>query len=429
MTVSIQKICELFWQLEERYDLLDMQIDGVKAWQALRMHLYSQLAVRAKLFTQIHAPTSRREKLTGFLSYVHNAVRHSSLNLKARQQLIVAHPRSKKVDGQSIDIYTHDLEQELLQQGLSFYELDRPQHGRHMKARQDFRIPIDDLVLLRKGLSPLVAIRKPQHKLLREVNSNIAQALQTDLDVDKMLHRYAQQFTVDHALYARILDRVQPKEIKLVVSYGGDMAPLIAAAKARKIPVQELQHGNLSRHHLGYSFPGRKAPLDYFPDYFLAWNQMWKEAIDWPIDDDKVRIEPFRFLQRQKQKYAQLPRNDKQLVVISQGALGEDIAAMLLKHFARFAGWRIKYKLHPGEFSTWKNYPSLRALAQKKEVEILYDADLYKIFSQSGWQMGVYSTALYEGVEFGCQSLLLDLPGLHEHMQPFLAHHRPEILK
>ena len=427
MQPSIKKICEMIWQLEERYHLLDMDIDGVKAWQAQRMTLYSQIAVRSELFSQVHAPTSGTEKLKGLFGFGKNALLHGSLALKPRDVLIVSHPRTKLVDGQNIDIYTHYLEQELIQKGISFYELDRSHHGLHLKAATDFRVPVDDMVLLRKALSPLIAISGEQHTLLRELESKVQDALKINIDIDTMLHRYAQRFRVEQALYARVLDRVQPKEIRIVVSYS-DMQPLVAAAKKRSIVVKELQHGNFSQYHLGYSFPGRSAQLDYFPDHFLAWNSFWKNAIDWPIDDDNVGIEPFRYLQQQRQKYAQLHSDDKQLVVISQGALGEQIAAKILKNFSRFADYQIKYKLHPGEFANWKSYPSLLKLADKSNVEILFDTDLYKLFSQSAWQLGVYSTALYEGVEFGCKTILLDLPGLQEHMRPFIKHYDAEIL-
>lgn len=427
MRATIQNICELFWQLEDRYDLLDMDIAGVKVWQAQRMTLYSQIAQRSGLFNQVHAPTSRREKIMGLLGFAQNALHHSSLNLQARSRLVVSHPRSKLVDDAYIDIYTHYLEQEFLQQGLSFYELDRAHHAKHLKTQCDYRIPIDDMALLHKSLRPLVALDHKQHKLLRELEDFWQDQLGIQVDIDALLHRYAQRFIIERRLYARVLDRVQPKEIYVVVSYS-DMAPLMAEAKARHIVVKELQHGNFSEYHLGYSFPGRNKPLEYFPDQFLAWNAFWKNAIDWPIDDDKVRIEPFRYLERQRQKYAHVPRDAQQIVVISQGALGEAIAAKVLKHYARFKDFKIKYKLHPGEFANWKNYPSLVRLAQKPNVEILFDANLYQLFSQSAWQLGVYSTALYEGVDFGCKTLLLNLPGLDEHMQAFMAHYKTEIL-
>ena len=43
------------------------------------------------------------------------------------------------------------------------------------------------------------------------------------------------------------------------------------------------------------------------------------------------------------------------------------------------------------------------------------------MFSVSEYQLGVFSTALYEGVEFGCKTILADLPGI-EYMDQFIKY-------
>jgi len=78
------------------------------------------------------------------------------------------------------------------------------------------------------------------------------------------------------------------------------------------------------------------------------------------------------------------------------------------------------YKLHPGEFSRWKSYKSLQKLNEFKNVLIIKDEiPLYELLAMSVLQIGVYSTALYEGVEFGCKTILLDVNGI-ENMDRFI---------
>jgi hypothetical protein len=71
----------------------------------------------------------------------------------------------------------------------------------------------------------------------------------------------------------------------------------------------------------------------------------------------------------------------------------------------------IIYKLHPGEYDRWKKeYPWL----QNNNISIIdsQHPDLYTLLSSALCQIGVYSTAIYEGLAFGCQTFLVDLPGI-----------------
>jgi hypothetical protein len=47
------------------------------------------------------------------------------------------------------------------------------------------------------------------------------------------------------------------------------------------------------------------------------------------------------------------------------------------------------------------------------------ETSLYKLFSESAVQVGVFSTALYEGLSFGLQTYLLDAPGV-EYLDPLV---------
>ena len=44
MIKTIKDLCEFIWYLEDKYDLLDVEIDGVKIWQYLRIEIYYLMA-------------------------------------------------------------------------------------------------------------------------------------------------------------------------------------------------------------------------------------------------------------------------------------------------------------------------------------------------------------------------------------------------
>ena len=62
-----------------------------------------------------------------------------------------------------------------------------------------------------------------------------------------------------------------------------------------------------------------------------------------------------------------------------------------------------------------------------KSMLELKDTDFYKLLAKSEYQAGVFSTALYEGVEFGCKTILFDLPGV-EYMDKFIEMYEVEVI-
>ena len=75
--------------------------------------------------------------------------------------------------------------------------------------------------------------------------------------------------------------------------------------------------------------------------------------------------------------------------------------------------YNIIYKLHPGEYDTWKqNYPELVNDLDNFKVIDNSETPLYQLFAQSNYQVGAFSTAIYEGLMFNCKTFILDVPGV-----------------
>ena len=76
---------------------------------------------------------------------------------------------------------------------------------------------------------------------------------------------------------------------------------------------------------------------------------------------------------------------------------------------------KIIYKLHPGEYETWRqNYPELVEASKRDDFEVIDNSQtpLYKLFAESNYQVGAFSTAIYEGLMFNCKTFILDVPGV-----------------
>src|SRR5699024_9522570 len=97
---------------------------------------------------------------------------------------------------------------------------------------------------------------------------------------------------------------------------------------------------------------------------------------------------------------------------ISQGNIGKhlsDVANMLSKEIDQNS-FEIIYKLHPGEYDTWKDdYPWLL----KSNIKVIDNSlhDMHYYFSFANIQIGVNSTALFEGIAYNLPTFILKTSG------------------
>jgi hypothetical protein len=115
------------------------------------------------------------------------------------------------------------------------------------------------------------------------------------------------------------------------------------------------------------------------------------------------------------------------MIILGQGGLTDRIAQKILKNIEKFKKYQILFKLHPEEYGKIESYKNLIQLQKELNIIILENVDLYKYLAQSEYQAGVFSTALYEGVEFKCKTILFNLPGI-EYMDKFTEIYEVEVL-
>jgi hypothetical protein len=209
------------------------------------------------------------------------------------------------------------------------------------------------------------------------------------------------------SLYELLLNRINPSVVVTVVSYGDET--LIEACKRMNIPIVELQHGTPQDHHYGYIYP-KNEPKEMFPDYFLAFGEFWSENIRFPIPDDRVIPVGYPYLEKRINAYDGVGSTD-QLLFISQGTIGAELSQFALEvDRDPDIEYDVIYKLHPGEYDRWqKEYPWL--VDSNIEVVDSSKPPLYRLFAESSAQVGVYSTAVYEGLAFNLETYLFNCSG------------------
>jgi hypothetical protein len=415
---TTEDLCKYIWQLEDKYNLLDLEISDIKIWQYKRMQIFYLLSRKIGLYQMPHSKQSKSEKFINLYSYIKYSFINNPFLIKQTDDIIFDHPRTKFVNGENIDIYTHYFIQEFINNKKKIKVLERPYLGKHIKKKNSYRSYLDFIILITNLFKSFVRIKNNDElNIIKNLEKEIDNDLMINSNLSNLMISGIKEFKIRYKLFNILLKKVQPKNIYVIVSYVyGD---LIKAAKDLNIKTYELQHGTFSKYHLGYSFPNRKKALEYFPDFFIVWNDYWKNLIDIPIDYKNIMLREFDYLKNEKAKYSNIMKINNQIVILSQGAIGENIATVILDNFKKLENYKILYKLHPGEYKDWKSNKALFELSKKNNVEICLNVDLYTLLASSSIQIGVFSTAIYEGIEFGCETILLDLPGI-EYMEDLM---------
>ena len=68
------------------------------------------------------------------------------------------------------------------------------------------------------------------------------------------IRKIALRHKLSYRYYEKIINRVKPKIITEVVSYGFNRMIINEIAKEKQIPIVEFQHGVMGKYHVAYNF-------------------------------------------------------------------------------------------------------------------------------------------------------------------------------
>lgn len=427
--VTLAGLCEALWDAEDQLDLLDWEVNGVRPWEAGRFAVFQSLSSSLGLFE--NTPDETPSGLVGRLGF-HARLLMGSLTHNPFagwghcDALVFEGPRSSSVDGARGCVYTNALVHTLSRQGKRVQLLDTHLGGYHSKS-PDPRRSFTDAIGLESGLRFRLLRWRPtaeDQAFLGRVEEFLRQKFQVQVDLAWLLWPGVPRFRASYAVYRRLFEARRPGDIYCVCAHG-NLGALVAAGRHLGIRVTEVQHAVVSRHHIGYSYQDRDPPtrLDYFPDRFLAWDADWNVLPQLPCAVE--RVEPnWAPLTRAHQGEA---KRKGLMVVLSQPPIAKRLAQALLERIQCLRGFEIVIKLHPAELREPKLQGVFAALKGAGNVRVAEGAQLYDLLPRAEYQVGVYSTALYEGLDLGCHTLLVPLPGI-EHMRHLLAAGRARLL-
>lgn len=413
--VDAHDIADRFMQLELEAGFYNLEVENRNVWDLCRLKVYRELCRKLDLMGQSHtqSPSSKsvffRYKNT-FTSALKSAGSRNPYLANHHDILVYGHSRRKRLD----DGYWWDLYFDPLYENseLDYLHLEKQYLDSHLTpARTDNLRYMDfikslGLIWKKTGLG-LSGLSQQERTTIEKIEHEVERAFDVELDiVDGIQHRIRLHEAL-FRLYRKMLARIDPKIAVLVVSYGREA--FIDACKELDIPVIELQHGVIHERHLGYHYPAERTKT-LFPDYLLTWGEFWSDSADIPISDECVNSVGYPYLEQQCTEYADVDQKN-QILFISQGTIGTELSKLAVEiNQHPTIDHDVVYKLHPGEYDRWQDeYPWLVDV----DLDVIDGSEppLYKLFAESSTQIGVGSTAVYEGLCFDLETYVYDLPG------------------
>lgn len=413
----MDKTLKAILELEEKTDCNREEIDGFQFWNYERFYIWQSVEEMIR-DEDVDKKNSLCEKMNAAKKYLSYLFTKKSRFRKGKVDvLFMPHPRRFYANGKYQCMYSGDL--------MTRYEnvltLENFYEKGHLEPVAEENIIYLDRVIFKaifySMLCAKVKRRKNREiaKCVRPYAMKVYEALDmSSAEIKERISRVSRRAVKDYYVYKvvmpymrRLLEEVSPKAVVEVVHYSKYWMMMTETCHRMGIPVIELQHGYGGDNHTALNY-GKQQYIKQFPDYFLKFSDFHCRGVKFPISQENIISVGFSFFDTKVKSIKWDDRREKGILFISHALKGEKMAkiAVDLSNMPGMDEYRIIYKMHPVEFEIWKElYPEL--IHSKIEIFDDFSKDIYDCFGMTYLQIGVSSTAIYEGLGVGMETLIL----------------------
>lgn len=320
-----------------------------------------------------------------------------------------------------IDPYTYFLTEELKNKGnniakyQSSYSFDKLSNSNRNIKHLDLVFILTEL----KAKFTAVTLNENDEIKIKQIESFIFDQFKFNFPLKNLVETEIKHFKSNYNFFDNLFKSKKPKDIYIVNFC--DKPALIASAKKNNIPVIDIQHGLISRDDIVYNYPTvKKQSLNYFPDKFYTWSDIWREICEIPLLKENIIVYGNKYLEAQSRSFSPTQKKQNSMLIISQPGLTFQIASAVIKNQKKWANQDIHYKLHPSEYDIIHKLDEFKVLASFPNITLTdKNTNLYELLAKTEVVTGVYSTVLIEALSFNCKVNILELTG-SEIMEPFI---------
>ncbi len=424
---------ENFLEFERKYKCNSIRAWGIPVWTLYRYEIHNTIkkhTVGREEGTQ--TPFSKKE----LISMALNAMK--PLPRKKVDVLFVADGRRNK--NIETGVYENIFFDEVSKQFNSLLA-EHPDNHTHLQPNGMDNVFFTDRVAFKTNIAVKLA-NKFNTKKKREYTKAVIESYGSIFDAikdtfgpdvkEELIEGFVERmyyYEITKAFCSKILDRVQPKLIMELCYYSMESFAYSALGKERGIPTAEYAHGFAFPTHTPMQFNQDEKNIEVLPDAHLTFSKMQESVVHFPSDVQIVTV-GFPFFEREREKYkAKYPRNEKNICFVSTLAEGKEISKLAVAVADQLGDeYNIVYKLHPKEFSYYKErFPWL--LTDKLEVVDNNDNHMFKYLAESSIIVCTRTASLQEGIGFGCKVILLDYGDTAINLKNFIEEEHIPLVK
>ena len=427
---SLEEIGEAFFEIERRENLYDWKVGGISVWVLLRSRLFRTITQSANLYDW---GTAKKFELPA--DSVHYAGANAAellwaaANGRAKAPKSAAEPDFRNLKGVKalvVPFATRSAENPLIekfsQPVIDALGADALVFGVGQWDKLSNRPRLEDLneIFIKKygtyaSIFVRLALSKRDYAKYQRVVKYIEREVGISMAPYDVFPRWLlRTFVAERRGYRKVLAATSAKTVYMV---NAARMPFQAAAQSLGMKIVEIQSGVFSKYSLQLSWPGSPS-VDYLPNEILTWGEYFTDGIEHAANQ-KISVigstEEFNVV-----RDANLKRDSKQVVFLTQPLVGNDILAAAIE-FARIKpNLNVIVKMHPrNDLEEFTRIIEAAGGSPKNLSLMQSQRSSLEVIAESEVAVGAFSTALIEAAGLGTKVAILRLPGW-QHLAPLV---------
>jgi len=412
----VDELIERIFKLEQKYRLFDMKLKDIQIYPFVRMSVYYELVKQLGIFSSDQAAYSTFDKYKFVLTILKNGIFFKEFMSKRKRCDILALESGRRDKKLQKNIYLGYLLDELQH---SYYVVRHSEgNGYYTKNEKTDNVSIFfEYYRLKSFIYRNIFMKKSLREEIILIADNLNETFSNNIDYNIDLKCFLislLEYVYSHIIIAKdLIKKIKPK--LLIVQCAYEYSPLVYSAKLYGIPVVELQHGTIYQYHLGYSYQHSDVgSIEMFPDYLFTFGDFWNTEASFPISKEHIISTGFPHFEHKKKNIKASIIKKNQILFLSQNAIGDLLLKIAIEVAVKLPNHEVIFKLHPKQYAMRDKLLSNLSSDTLQNI-IVYGAEspsLYDLFAQSAYQVGVFSTSLYEGIGCaGISTIICKLPG------------------
>lgn len=421
-----------FKEFEEKRGLLIDKVDEFYYWIYIRFNVYMKL--EEVVNHQIKLSLKNPKFTIRDLFYVLRNLTYNNplLYRKHNDILFFTHARRIYENRKYICPYTDRIAEQFKDKAISAEFIYKTKHFRPYYTNRLLELDYVDfhpLILIKlfrifyekKYKFEIIQLRNIAQKLNKDISREFGVELGTEFYSNLLVKRFF-WFKMKKKILKKLIKKISPKIIVEVVGYETNKMIINEVSYELGITTIELQHGVIGRGHIAYNYLVNRK-YKQLPEYMFYYSDYWKNTCNYPICKDKQITTGYPYMEEQMQKNVPHKKNSENMkvLVLSQPEFSVKLKKLIKEVAAQIQSQGVNiefiYKLHPSEYSI--PVKKWNELLEYSNIRLIHDSSrsLYSLFAEADIQIGVTSTAVFEGLAYHLKTYIYHLEKTDTYMK------------